>query len=62
MNKFSVSAVELNSRLEQQSTAVLAFAAVASLAATNAHAVQDDKCGNLQNEPCEEASCSIFRW
>ncbi|UVW29021.1 hypothetical protein [Massilia sp. H6] len=62
MKKFSVSVVELSGRLEQQSTAALAFAAIASLSASNAYALEEDTCGNRQDMPCEKSSCAIFTW
>jgi len=62
MSKLEVSVIELTGRLEQQSTAVLALASLASLAATNAYALEEDTCGNLQNMPCEQASCTLWSW
>lgn len=62
MNKLEVSVVELDERLEQQSTAVLALASLASLVASNAYALNEDTCGNLQNMPCETTSCGLFSW
>lgn len=59
--KFSVAVVELDARLEQQSALTVALAAVGTLAATSAQAV-DNSCGNMQDMPCSSPSCSIFSW
>ncbi|MBB5371704.1 MULTISPECIES: hypothetical protein [unclassified Janthinobacterium] len=63
-NKFSIHAVELSSRLEEQSALVAVVGVVATIAASSAFAV-DGSCretGTDGGADCPSGSCSIINW